>query len=289
VAQTHGLLRITGIDQPTLTLTDVSSTLGDVYIWAPDDNPFTFPFVVGVAPQDGNFVMVGDRLPGVIRASTDGGATWRADSALTNLITDHGQLQFHSPFHGLQAHVIKYNPSNGFHILVGTEASGVIETCDGGFSWHRLNGSFAAKAVSDFFFDEANRRVYVATYGRSLWRYDYPRLSRGKGPCWEPPTITVPPRGATLAISVSTSPQGDPAVVDISVDAVRWVNAAPNGFSTGPRSLPTGIHQVQATLSPGPLNPSVYTMLYEGDCQANGTMALAQGQNAVCQITVAHH
>ena len=288
-SQTHGLIRITGIDQPTLTVTDVSSTLGDVYIWAPDDNPHTFPFAVGVAPQDGNFLMVGDRLPGVIRVSTDGGATWRDDNPLTDLVTDHGRLQFHAPFHGLQAHVIKYNPSNGFHVLVGTEASGVIETCDGGMSWHRMNGSLAAKAVSDFFFDEANQRVYVATYGRSLWQYDYPRIAKIKDPCWRPPTITVPPRGVTLSISVSTSPRGDPALVDIDVDSVRWVSAAPDGFSTGPRPASTGTHQVQATLSPGQPNPSVYTMLYGGSCQANGTITLAQGQNSTCQITVAHH
>lgn len=284
---THGLLRIRGIDQPNLALTDVSSTLGDVYYWAPDDNPYISPFVVGVAPQDGNFLMVADKLPGVIRTSTDGGNTWRADNALTNLVIDQGHLLFESPFHGLQAHVIKYNPANGNQILVGTEASGVIESCDGGFSWHRMSGSLAANAVSDFFFDELRRSVYVATYGRSLWRYDYPQLLTGRDPCWEPftsITVTLP---ATLAISVSTVPVGDPVRVDINLDAVRWFTGAGGGFVSGHRPVPVGAHLVQAVPSPG-FNPALYSVTYGGACQATGALTVAQGQAAACQILITH-
>jgi hypothetical protein len=285
---THTLLRITGLDQATATVTDVGSSLGDVYFWVPDDNPWRSPYVVAVSPQDSRFVMVGDRLPGVIRTTTDGGNRWFTDAALNKLVTDGGHLRFHSPFHGLQPHIIKYNPANGAHILVGTEASGVIESCNGGFSWQRVAGSLAAKAISDFFFDELHRAVYVSSYGRGLWRMDYPPPTRGRDPCWEgigPITVTPPSR---LSIAVRTAPLGDPARVDVRVDANLWASAASDGVVTAARPLPIGFHQVEATLTP-PFAPSLYDIILSGACTANGSVNLTQGQTATCDILIKHH
>ncbi len=284
---THTLLRITGLNQATVTSTDVGTSLGDVYFWAPDDNPWRFPFVVGVSPQDFRFSMVADRLPGVIRTTIDGGNTWFTDAALNKLVIDGGHLRFHSPFHGLQAHVIKYNPANGGHILVGTEATGVIESCNGGYSWQRVDGSLAAKAISDFFFDELHRSVYVATYGRGLWRMDYPRPLRGRDPCWDGiGPITVPPP-SQLSISVMTAPLGDPARVDVRVDAILWVSAASGGVVTPARPLPPGVHQVQATLTP-PFTTALYDIIFTGACTGGGVINLAQGQTAICNIQIKH-
>jgi photosystem II stability/assembly factor-like uncharacterized protein len=292
---THSLLRITGLDQPALTLTDVGQsstgdvTLGDVYIWAPDDNPFIRPFVVGVAPQNPSLVIVGDRLPGVMRVSTDAGTTWRVQSDLTGLVIDGGRLQFHSPFHGLQAHVIKFNPANSNHILVGTEASGVLESCDGGTTWSRMRGSTAATAVSDFFFDEVRRTVHVATYGRSLWRFAYARPLIWPDRCWVAPPVTITvPLPPTLAVMVATSPRGDPARVDITVDGVRWASAVGDGFASGPRPLPIGAHHVDVVPAGGAINEAAYTYALSGACQANGVVTVAANQTAVCQVAVVH-
>jgi hypothetical protein len=232
--------------------------------------------------------MVGDRLPGVIRTTTDGGNTWFVDAALNKLVIDGGRLRFHSPFHGLQVHIIKYNPANGGHILVGTEASGVIESCNGGYSWQRVDGSLAAKAISDFFFDELHRTVYVATYGRGLWRMDYPRPLRGRDPCWEgigPITVTPPAR---LSIAVKTAPTGDPGRVDVRVDANLWVTAAGDGFVYPARPLPTGFHQVQVALTP-PYSLALYDIILSGACTANGSVNLTPGQIATCDILIKHH
>ena len=287
---THTLLRVTGLNGTAATVTDVGQNLGlgDVYFWSPDDNPWKWPYVVAVSPQDSHFVMVGDRLPGVIRTTTDGGNSWFIDAALNKLVIDGGHLRFHSPFHGLQAHVIKYNPANGGHILVGTEASGVIESCNGGFSWQRVDGSLAAKAISDFFFDELHRTVYVATYGRGLWRMDYPRPLRGRDTCWEGiGPITVPPP-SQLSIAVRTAPQGDPARVDVRVDANLWVSAAGDGVVIPAHPLTTGPHLVQATLIP-PFAPTLYDIILSGACTANGSFNLTQGQTATCDILIKHH
>jgi photosystem II stability/assembly factor-like uncharacterized protein len=285
---THTLIRVTGIDEPQLTITDVGTTLGDVYIWAPDDGPYIFPFVVGVAPQDGRWVAVGDNVPGVIRFSTDAGTTWRVDNALLDLVTDQGRLLFSSPFHGLQVHVIKYNPSNVNHILVGTEASGVIESCDGGTSWRRMPGSRAANAVSDFFFDEARRTVYVSTYGRGLWRFVYPVARVDSDRCWEPPpiVITVPPR-ATLAIFVTATPP-DPVHLDVSVDGVVWLAGVAPPFSSARMVLAPGPHQLQARVTPGSGDPAQYLIRFGGSCQVNGTLTVTQGQAATCDLSVIH-
>jgi len=285
---THTLLRITALNQTTATVTDIGTSLGDVYYWAPDDNPWRFPFVVAVSPHDFRFAMVADRLPGVIRTTTDGGNSWFTDADLNKLVIDGGHLRFNSPFHGLQAHIIKYNPANSGHILVGTEASGVIESCNGGFSWQRVDGSLAARAISDFFFDELHRTVYVATYGRGLWRMDYPRPLRGRDPCWEgigPITVTPP---SQLSIAVETAPLGDLARVDVRVDAILWLSAASGGVVTPARPLPTGFHQVQVTLTP-PFAPALYDIILSGACTANGSVNLTQGQTATCDILIKHH
>lgn len=92
------------------------------------------------------------------------------DDQLTNLVTDNGNLQFTAPYVGCQAHAIAFDPSDGNRIVVGTEANGVIATVNGGQSWFRVPNTQQITAVSDFFFDEVRNVLYVASYGRGLWK-----------------------------------------------------------------------------------------------------------------------
>jgi hypothetical protein len=72
----------------------------------------------------------------------------------------------------MQVHVVAFDPDNGSHVLVGTEAAGLIESFDGGTSWNLVGSSNRVTAVSSFFFRDDNT-VVVGTYGRGLWKvYD---------------------------------------------------------------------------------------------------------------------
>jgi hypothetical protein len=105
--------------------------------------------------------------------SFDGGANWTVDRALTALVTGQGTFQF-DEFHSdsgarLQVHAIAFDPDNGNHIVVGTEAAGLIESFDDGASWNAIGLSNQVPAVSGFFFKD-DSSVIVSTYGRGLWK-----------------------------------------------------------------------------------------------------------------------
>jgi hypothetical protein len=236
---------------------------------------------VGVAPQGDAYIIAADHSRDQMRVSRDRGTTWTTDKALTALVTDGGRLLFHAPYLGLQAHVIRFDPSGGWHVLVGTEASGVIESCDGGGTWHRVPGSEAIPAISDFVFDEVRRRVFVASYGRGLWVINYPRADEY---CWKAPVITVeaPP---LLAVTVSVVPPNDPAALRVSLDGMVWLPLAGHGVSTGWRTVSPGPHLLQSALLP-PANPGLYSVTMGGACSPNGSITLAKGQRQTCTIAV---
>lgn len=101
---------------------------------------------------------------------------WAVDTALTSLVTGQGTLQFNfaqgDPGIRMQVHVVAFDPDNGSHVIVGTEAAGVIESFDGGASWNLIGSSNRVTAVSSVFFKDDNT-VVVGTYGRGLWKiYD---------------------------------------------------------------------------------------------------------------------
>ncbi|HEY3221726.1 MAG TPA: hypothetical protein VGJ80_13415 [Gemmatimonadales bacterium] len=301
-----------------LTVTPTSSTLAKPYIWVPDDNPFKYPYVIGVDPNWGARLIAADATSSRMLVTGDSGKTWTPDTMLTRLVTGSGKLLFDAPYLGMQAHVIRYNPTNAAHILVGTEAAGIIETCDAGRSWHVIVGSERSTAVSDFAFDSVRRQVHVATYGRGLWRIDYPqrpikfvatlgerpprplvRAGRPRvalavpqplpDPCWEPPqppsvTIAAPPR---LSIRVVVDPAGDPGRVALALDGAALGPPVPNGFWTGWRMVSAGQHVVTAIAVPA-VQGSVYQLTIGGDCSAGGAVTAAAGLPKTCIVTATH-
>jgi hypothetical protein len=164
-----GLSKITGIKQPTLTIQPADVGLGALASWGPDDAPAVIPRVVGVDRNNPQHLIAADASTNMMVVSTTGGSSWTPDGQLTNLVMDNGNLLFNAPNVGCQAHAIAFDPSNGQRIFVGTEASGVIATLDGGSTWFRVPGTEKISSVSDFFFDEVRGVVYVASYGRGLW------------------------------------------------------------------------------------------------------------------------
>lgn len=278
--QSHGLVRVTGLGAGTLGVRDLSAGLGDVYYWAPDENPHKNPYVVAVAPSDGRFVAVGDRIAGTVRLSVDSGETWVTNPSLGNLLTGGGQLQFHTDFHGLQAHVAKYNPATPSHLVIGTEAAGVIETCDAGLTWRTIPGSVAATAVSDFFFDTARREVFVATYGRGLWKIRDPAPpAGGRDPCWQPD----PP--ALLGFRV-VAPGGS-LRVSVNVDGSLWSPEVANGGATGLHVVAPGKRRIYISISRtgGGGGVARYQRTFSPPC-AGSSITMVAGQHAVCTIQV---
>jgi photosystem II stability/assembly factor-like uncharacterized protein len=138
---------------------------------------FVLPTVFGADPFDPRHVIVPDAGDGTMKATRDGGISWTTDTALTELVTNRGTFRFNIPVMAnppegtaLQVHAIAFDPDIADHILVGTEAVGVLQSIDGGHSWGRIPFSdFYIRGISDFFFDK-DSVVFVATYGHGLWK-----------------------------------------------------------------------------------------------------------------------
>jgi photosystem II stability/assembly factor-like uncharacterized protein len=170
------LLRITGILPAggAASVSRAGATLHSLgqYCMGQGVWPVGCPFVFGASRTDPLRLIAPDVDTGEMKRSTDGGATWTADPALTALVTAQGTFQFNfgngDPGTRMQVHAIAFDPDNGSHIMIGTEAAGLFESFDNGASWKAIASSNRVTAVSGFFFKDDNS-VVVATYGRGLW------------------------------------------------------------------------------------------------------------------------
>ena len=126
--------------------------------------------VYAADPNDYRNLIAADSAQSAMVSSNDAGQTWQQMIGLTNLVTAGGALSFTDALGGCQAHVIAYDPGNSNHILVGTDQAGIIASANGGLSWTTLPDTAKATAISSIFFDDRTGAVYVATYGRGLWK-----------------------------------------------------------------------------------------------------------------------
>ena len=147
-----------------------SSGLGGIYGNCFGSGAFYCQPVYAVDPNDYRNLIAADPVQKIMAKSTDAGKSWKPDFALTRLVTANGALSFTDSIGGCQAHVIAYDPGNSAHILVGTDQAGIIASSDGGQTWVTLPGTNPATAISSIFFDDRANVVYIATYGRGLWR-----------------------------------------------------------------------------------------------------------------------
>ncbi|MFL6290712.1 MAG: WD40/YVTN/BNR-like repeat-containing protein, partial [Thermoanaerobaculia bacterium] len=169
-----GLIRI-DLDVANRTATSAaaegsgSGSLGSLGAYGPGQGSFTVPAVFGADPGDPQHVIATDVASGQMKVTQDGGATWTAMTALTDLILDGGRFRFSVPGGPLQVHTIGFNPDDTRQVLVGTEAAGIFESADGGQTWARIPFSdYFIRGISNFFFDRDG--VVVATYGNGLWK-----------------------------------------------------------------------------------------------------------------------
>lgn len=125
----------------------------------------------GVSPFNANFIMVADITDNWVKKTTDGGATWKRDSALTTLITQNGNMNFRlGAFSQLTS--FGFDPDCPNHILVGTAQAGVMQSYDGSATWAYVPDSDLIPYVSSFFFPGKQKAV-ISSYGRGLWTLSF--------------------------------------------------------------------------------------------------------------------
>lgn len=166
----------------------------------------------GVDPTNPNILIVPDIIDGVMKASTDGGATWNTDHTLTNLVTQGGKFKF--TWNGFtQISAIGFDPDWKGHVLVGTQQAGVFQTFDYGAHWKKIKRSERIPLVSSFFFS-GNGKVIASSYGRGLWRLKYKPLKKPviifeMNKVYEEPVIHW--KGGEVALSQIHDPDACPA------------------------------------------------------------------------------
>jgi uncharacterized repeat protein (TIGR01451 family) len=161
--------------------------------------------------------------------SRDGGNTWNPDTELTNRVTQGGTFPFSSNTYGSVVTGVGIDPNSGT-ILVGTLTAGWYATVTDGAAWAPVAGSELIPRAEEFFFDQDNGDVYVATRGRGIWR------------------VMLPLADLRIAKSADPDPaeKGEPLTFTIMVD-----NDGPNGADsvevTDP--LPAGVDFALASSS----------------------------------------
>ncbi len=126
----------------------------------------------GVDPNDSNYLIVSDVDDSQVKVSTDAGATWTPDKALTDLVTESGQLRFDWSPGFTQTTTFAFDPDCTGHVVVGTQQAGIFETFDRGAKWQKVSGSELIPQVTSIFFD-GNGNMIISSYGRGLWKYAY--------------------------------------------------------------------------------------------------------------------
>lgn len=216
VAPAGGLMKITGAMGPTATVTNITAGLGTLGTYNDGQGAFLLQEpAFGVDPNNPLHLIAADVAGNMMRQSQDGGATWTADPALTNLVTDNGRLAFGNIFFvGSQARAIAFSPADSDIILVGTESAGIIASFDNGQSWAKLIGSEKVTAVTSFFFDEVHSDVFVSSYGRGLWKISLPSADLTISKSHHPDPATA---GTELYYDITVTNDGPDAATNVIV------------------------------------------------------------------------
>jgi len=228
---TVGIIRITGVRSAMATITNADAGIKNLGFVAGGSATFVFKTGFGVDPNNTGRAWAADVGDNAVKFTLDGGNTWATDTALTNLVTAGGTLKMTETYFGGQVRSIAVDPSNSNFILVGTEAAGIIATKDRGNTWAKIPGSEKIPTIQSIFIDEVQKKVYVSSYGRGLWRIDTtpgpnqaPVANAGPDQTVEC-TGTTPFRGANVNLngSASSDPDGDPLSFSWSAPGASFI------------------------------------------------------------------
>lgn len=208
------LVKITGVNSgnpvKVTTLSGVSvGTYDDGQgAWRPNEPAF------GVDPNNPLHLIAADTGTDTMKVSTDGGATWTTDAALTAAVTGNGRFTFTVPMWGTQTHAIAFSPTDANTILVGTEAAGIVASTDGGKTWATMPGSQQVTAVTSFLFDEVRHDIIVSSYGRGLWKLALPNADLSITKTATSDTVVA---GTELDYTITVTNHGPDAAPDATV------------------------------------------------------------------------
>lgn len=143
-----------------------------------------------VDPFNANHLITGDQVDDKVKETWDGGAHWRPNTALTNLVTSNGQFLFDALPDGdtgranwSELQSISFDPKVRDRIFIGTDTAGILATSDGGENWTLVpDTKGVVTSPVDFFNDPEDLlatvdRQIVASYGRGLWRLTFNRAN----------------------------------------------------------------------------------------------------------------
>lgn len=139
---------------------------------------FDWHAVYGVHPRDAQFILAPDIRNGVVKVTRDGGMSWATDAQLTDLVTNRGTLLMYDDQYHMQVTDIAFDPFDDRRIFVATRDAGVMVSNDRGVNWTRIAGSESILYGTGFGFQQ-DRTVYVSSYGRGLWKIEFPDV-RGR-------------------------------------------------------------------------------------------------------------
>lgn len=141
--------------------------------------PFaTYP-VFGVDSRLWFHVIAPDIISGQMMETWDGGESWNGMPGLTSLVTNTGDLLFHTELDGWDGAplvtAVSFSPQDPSLVLVGTSEGGIFFSSDRGETWKKVIDSERATHVTSFFWENANT-IFISTYGRGLWKLGNRRI-----------------------------------------------------------------------------------------------------------------
>jgi photosystem II stability/assembly factor-like uncharacterized protein len=314
-----GLVRIEGLHRDgTLGSISVSDASGDLlagtdiqsigqYGMGEGSWRWSVP-VFAVDPNDPSHLIAADALAQVMKFSTNGGAAWYRDQALTDLVvnrdsnTGQPEFAFHldarqfgfgarismrPPGVALQPHAVAFDPFRRNHILVGTEAAGIVRSTDGGQSWAAVPNSRAVTAITSFFFIEngysdSADSVLISTYGRGLWKLRFPsngwrpfRLEDSVASLWQSGWIRDRFTGDIISLEQFMNPDYCP-ICRYAVLASGHLTSIRTNSAGGIRSLTTDSEPLVPSSADGqPIQPAIDVALSKTEGPWDGCPACA--------------
>ena len=249
VGGNNRIYRLAGPMNNTAVYTDVTGNL---------QAPTTF----AVHPTNPLLLYANDANLNQVMKSTNGGASWTADTNLTTLATRGGTFPFANGGSQISAFAFDGNSNT---VMAGANNSGIFASTNGGASWFSVRGAENLPRIAGFFFDERTHRIYTASGGRGMWRIDLPaadlRITKTASP--EPVTAGKQLTYTLKVTNDSASPAtaGSVVVTDDLPTQTTYLTSSTTCVEAPPGRLSCGVPD----LAPGDSFTFTITVLVHSD------------------------
>lgn len=139
-----------------------------------------------------------------------------------------------------------------------------------------VQNEFVRLSDSGFYHQTRNEGKFE-TFGASSGSYWVTRLAHSTTREFE--------GAAALTLNATIQPFGDPGTINLQIDGVSYANDVRVSGTTGTQALLVGTHAV-GWQAQGGTDPSSYVTVFGGDCDAQGKVSLAVGDNKTCTVTL---